>query len=192
MKAIWVVLGSLVLFGCASLPDNYSELTIEQLIKGISSNNKPKIMPSNYSVEVYEEIEMFTANYNVVGSYTSGLVLNAIEEAKKYCLEKGFETSEVLNKRERYFLFCSSGNSSFIAFHYVSTQRAGWDTGQTFAYFDHIAFFNISKHFGETDIDIVASKISEFEESSVDQEYVLDYRPIQVDEVVSLFNEQIK
>ena len=192
MKVILVVLGSLILFGCASLPDDYSELTIEQLIKGISSNNKPKIMPSNYSVEVYDGIEMYTANYNVVGSYTSGLVLNAIEEAKKYCLEKGFETSEMSNIRERYFLFCSSGNSSFIAFHYVSKQRAGWDTGQTFAYFDHIAFFNVNESFRKTNIDIVASKITEFEKSTVDQEYVLDYRPIQVDEVVSLFNEQSK
>jgi hypothetical protein len=184
---IFIIIGfSLILSACASLPENYSEISADQLIRGIASNNKPKIMPSNYSFTVENNIEMYSANYNVVGSYTSGMVLDPIKEAEKYCLEKRLAPINKKSEEGRHFLFCGSVASIFIAFHYVSTEIAGRNTGHTYAYFDHVAFFNVNKKTSQSDIESIANKIIKFEKSTVDHEYVLDYQSLKVDKIVSI------
>ncbi|KPH91496.1 hypothetical protein AMS57_05260 [Pseudoalteromonas undina] len=191
MKVIFIALLLSGLTGCASLPKDYSKITLDQLIKGIASNNKSKIRSSNYDFKDLGGIVMHSVNYNVVGSYTSGAVLDAIEESEKYCKEQRSEISPRVVELERSFLFCNSGNSKFLAFHYVSTQRAGGDTGQTYAYFDHIAFFSLNKVLKNADIETVAKSIVEFEQKSVEEEYVLKYKPLPIQKVVSILEKYL-
>jgi hypothetical protein len=89
MGKIILVLTSLIFVGCASFPSNYSQLTSEQFLKGVANNNKLKIIPAKYINEYSEKLSMIAANYNVVGSYTSSMVLDGIEEASKLSRDKG-------------------------------------------------------------------------------------------------------
>ena len=190
MGRIILVLASLIIAGCASLPTNYSQLTSEEFLQGVANNNKPKIIPANYTEDSTENLSMIAANYNVVGSYTSGVVLDGMDEATKLCRDKGLNilVSKVFN--ERKVLACGTNTISFIAIHYISRENAGYDTGQTYAYFDHIAIFDINSNLTKSDLEWVAKKYISFENSTVDFEYVHNFeelKEVELTKILSLF-----
>jgi len=165
--------------GCASLPENYSKITSEQLLKGVANNNKPKIIPANYVQDSSGHLSMIAANYNVVGSYTSGKVLGGIEESTKFCRDKGLSILGLSEISKRQILACGTNRISFLAIHYISRENAGRDTGHTYAYFDHIALFNISSSLTGSDIEWISKKYISFENSTVDFEHVHNFIELQ-------------
>jgi hypothetical protein len=174
MFRVLVIIFSISLVGCASLPENYSLLTSEQFIKGVANNNKPKIMPAKYVNESFDGITMIATSYNIVGSYGSGTILNVIQESKKLCQDKGLKLlgEQVINHRN--LLACGNDKLSFLAIHFVSTEDAGRDTGQTFAYYDHIALFDLTK-IDKANLAWVSHQYLLFESGSIDFEYAYDF-----------------
>jgi hypothetical protein len=189
MGRIILILTSLFIVGCASLPANYSQLTSEQFLKGVANNNKPKIIPAKYIKDSSENLSMIAVNYNVVGSYTSGLVLDGMDEATKLCRDKGLNILGLQDINERKVLACGLKTISFIAIHYISRENAGYDTGHTYAYFDHIALFNITSNATQTDLEWISKKYISFENDTVDFEHTHNFYELQETELTKfLFN----
>jgi hypothetical protein len=188
MGKIILVLTSLIFVGCASLPSNYSQLTSEQFLKGVANNNKPKIIPAKYINEYSEKLSMIAANYNVVGSYTSSMVLDGIEEASKLCRDKGLSILGTQDINERKVLACGINTVSFLAIHYVSRENAGYDTGHTYAYFDHIALFDITSNLANSDLEWISKKYISFENKTIDLEHVHDFHKLKETELIKLLS----
>ena len=188
MGRIILILTSLFIVGCASLPANYSQLTSEQFLKGLANNNKPKIMPAKYSKDSSENLYMIAANYNVVGSYTSGLVLDGMDEATKLCRDKGLSILGSQEINERKVLACGTNSISFIAIHYISRENAGYDTGHTYAYFDHIALFDITSNVTKSDLEWISKKYISFENGTVDLEHVHNFHELKEVELTQLLS----
>lgn len=183
MLKFLLVLFLIAMTGCAALPENYSSLSIEQLIQGVSSNNKPKIMPANITTKEEPGVFITTANYNVVGGYMSGVVLDPIEEGIRFCRDNHAEILGRENVSNRNFMLCKLKDFSFLAIHYLSKERAGFDTGETYAYFDHIAYFRISEKLTASKIKWISDQYVAFENDTVDMKKVLDYQAVLTQDV---------
>jgi hypothetical protein len=188
MGRIILILTSLFIVGCASLPANYSQLTSKQFLKGVANNNKPKIMPAKYIEDSSENLSMIAANYNVVGSYTSGLVLDGMGEATKLCRDKGLSILGSKEINERKVLACGSDSTSFIAIHYISRENAGYDTGHTYAYYDHIALFDITSKITRSDLEWISKKYISFENGTVDHEHAHNYQELKEVDLTQLLS----
>ncbi|MEQ3448153.1 hypothetical protein ABMY48_10350 [Pseudoalteromonas sp. XMcav2-N-2] len=178
MIRVILALTMLTLSGCASLPENYSQLTTEQFLQGVANNNKPKIIPAKYIKGSEASLSMIGASYNVVGSYGSGIVLDGIRETAKLCSDKGLvvKNPSVINSRK--VLTCGTNDLKVLAIHYVSRENAGYDTGHTYAYFDHLALFDIDKKLSEKDIEWIANQYISFENQTVDFEHAHNHQKL--------------
>jgi hypothetical protein len=188
MGRIILILTSLFIVGCVSLPTNYSQLTSGEFLKGVANNNKPKIIPANYIKDSYKNLTMIAVNYNVVGSYTSGLVLDGMVQASKLCRDKGLSILGTQEINERKVLACGDNTISFIAIHYTSRENAGYDTGHTYAYFDHIALFDITSNVTKSNLEWISKKYISFENSTVDFEHVHNFHELKEVELTKLLS----
>lgn len=186
------VLVVVLLTGCASLPENFSKLTSEQLLKGVANNNKPKIIPAKYVNASTAELSMHAANYNVVGSYGSGIVLDGIEESLKYCSDKSFKNLGVRTFKNRKILACENTGIEFLVIHYISRENAGRDTGVAYAYFDHLALFDIKGQLDSDKINWVVKQYLSFENATVDFEYVHNFQKIKESELVEFLSNYLQ
>lgn len=188
------VLGALALSfaacatGCTSMPQDYSALTNESFLRSMANNNKPLLIPAKYTIDSLDDgTAMIATYYNIVGAYQSGKIIVPMVASEKLCDDRAQTvlTRAVIEGRD--ILLCGVNNQpTFLAIHFVSKEPAGSDTGHVFAFFDHIALFDLVNGLDTSNLEWVADRYTSFEWESVDHQHALDYRSIDSATIVAV------